>query len=191
MASDTDCYEFPKEAGLYSPDYEKAACGVGFIVNINGARNNEIIEEALIILHHMSHRGGCGCDQFSGDGTGIMTAIPHHLYLKILREEGLNISLPEPGHYATGLFFIQNNEQQVLGWRQVAVNWQVPGPYSHLKKPAIEQVFLLRKMASRHIPTVCERFYICSLSTETIVYKGMLNVQQLAEFYFDLRQKEF
>ena len=65
----------PRKQGLYDPQFEKDSCGVGFVVNVDGKRSNQIVHQALEVLTNLSHRGACGCDPESGDGAGIMTAM--------------------------------------------------------------------------------------------------------------------
>lgn len=73
----------PHKIGLYNPENEKDACGVGFIVSIDGNASNKIIQDAKKMLIRMSHRGACACD--TGDGAGILTSIPHNLFVKYLK----------------------------------------------------------------------------------------------------------
>src|SRR3954454_7823807 len=94
----------PKQA-LYDPDYEKDACGVGFIVHIKGAPSYKILSDARGILCNMTHRGAVGSDSRDGDGAGIMTAIPHEFFLQECTR--LNIRLPPQGRYAVGNVFFK------------------------------------------------------------------------------------
>jgi glutamate synthase (NADPH/NADH) len=70
----------PEKVGLYDPSFEKDACGVGFIVNIEGNSSNKVLQDAKTMLIRMSHRGACGCDNNTGDGAGVMTSIPHTFF---------------------------------------------------------------------------------------------------------------
>ena len=96
----TDC----PQQGLYRPEFEHDSCGTGFIANINGHKDNHIIDDALTMLENMEHRGACGCDPETGDGAGILIQLPH----EFLMEEcsNLEISLPEPGEYGVGMIFL-------------------------------------------------------------------------------------
>ncbi|WAR06760.1 GLT1-like protein [Mya arenaria] len=200
-------YGLPKAEGLYSPEYESDACGVGFVVNIEGKRSHK-------------HRGACGCDNDSGDGAGVMTGIPHKLYRKIMSGQG--VTLPDEGRYATGLMFIEKDERKdieeeftkmatqfelkVLGWRVVDVDETFCGEVARTLEPLILQVFvtgtedkaeflrqvyLLRKYSTHKIPEKGLRYYICGLSTETVVYKGQLNTSQLWGYFRDLSDPDF
>jgi glutamate synthase (NADPH/NADH) large chain len=152
----TDC---PPQ-GLYRPEFEHDACGTGFIVNINGYKTNQIIDDALTMLENMEHRGACGCDPDSGDGAGILIQLPHEL----LMEEcsNLEISLPEPGEYGVGMIFLPKESSlkkacrniitnaverlglHQLGYRKLQVNSAVIGETARLAEPDIEQLFIAR-----------------------------------------------
>uniref|UniRef100_A0A2S2PKG1 glutamate synthase (ferredoxin) n=1 Tax=Schizaphis graminum TaxID=13262 RepID=A0A2S2PKG1_SCHGA len=100
-----DPWTGPQKDGLYDPQLEKEACGVGFIVAIDGKRTNKIVRDAQKLAMRMNHRGACSCDNDSGDGAGVLTAIPHSFYAHELREQE-NVDLPEEGKYATGMFYL-------------------------------------------------------------------------------------
>src|SRR5690606_4302473 len=87
---------FPPKAGLYDPIHEKDSCSVGFIAHIQGKPSHGIVRDALTMLHRMDHRGACGCEPNTGDGAGILTALPHAFLAQVAREE-LHVELPEPG----------------------------------------------------------------------------------------------
>ena len=91
---------FPAKQGLYDPALEKDSCGVGFVAHVKGVPSHEILTDAYLINARMDHRGGCGFEQNTGDGAGIMTAIPHRFVTRIAKE--LGITLPEPGSYTIG-----------------------------------------------------------------------------------------
>src|SRR5438270_9581627 len=126
----------PKKHGLYDPAFEKDSCGVGFIAHIKGVRSHSIIRDATEALENMDHRGACGCEANTGDGAGILTAIPDEL----MRSEAkrlFNVDLPEIGRYAVAQVFLPRDEnereicknnlqkhverqgQRFLGWRPV------------------------------------------------------------------------
>nr|XP_022287923.1 glutamate synthase 1 [NADH], chloroplastic-like isoform X2 [Crassostrea virginica] len=211
----------PEPQGLYDPTLERDACGVGFVVNIDGSKSHKVLRDSEVMLRRMEHRGACGCDNDSGDGAGVLTGIPHQMYAKIIRDEQ-GIDLPEPRKYATGMMFVdkdqveevkrvftqmaQNFQLQVIAWRNVPVDSTQIGRVAMTTEPAILQVFvtgsedlaefqrevyLLRKFSSHNIPKQNLRYYICTLSTETIVYKGQLNPRQLWTYYPDLSNPEY
>ncbi|XP_022241836.1 putative glutamate synthase [NADPH] [Limulus polyphemus] len=212
----------PPARGLYDPWYEKEACGVGFIVSIDGVQSHQLIRDAETMLRRMEHRGACACDNSTGDGAGVLAAIPHSFYRKVLLEEQ-QIELPPRGQYATGILFLDSSSVdkvqtefqklaseynlQVLCWRDVPVNNGILGEVALSTEPLMKQafvigpglsedrfkreVFVLRKSATHRIPSRDVRFYICSLSTDTIVYKGQLTSGQLWEYYKDLQDRRF
>lgn len=170
----------------------------------------------------MEHRGACACDNSTGDGAGVMTSIPHGFYSKILKEQ-LGVELPEPGRYATGIFFLDRKtsakaekhfqllaEQlklKILCWRDVPVDDSFLGNVARSTEPYMRQVFVigpnmdqdkfkreifvLRKYATHRIPSEDIRFYICSLSVKTVVYKGQLTSAQLWTYFNDLLNPKF
>eukprot|EP00057_Strongylocentrotus_purpuratus_P024117 XP_011678591.1 PREDICTED: putative glutamate synthase [NADPH] [Strongylocentrotus purpuratus] len=211
----------PPAQGLYNPENEKDACGVGFIVNIKGEQSNKIIKDAQTILCRMKHRGATGGDNDTGDGAGVMTGIPHKLYARRLREEQ-QIELPEPGHYATGIFFLdpltasqceQKFEElaiecklKVLAWHNVPHDTSVLGHTGRAREPLLRQVFVtgeqekelfeqrvfaLRKRATHTIPKKDLRFYICTLSSKSIVYKGLFTPFQLWKYFGDFADPDY
>ncbi|EDO38712.1 predicted protein [Nematostella vectensis] len=156
----SSAYDYPPKQGLYSPEYEKDACGVGFIVKINGEKSHKVVTDSITILMRMKHRGACGCEENTGDGAGIMTGHPHDMYLNIIREKQLGFTLPDSGHYASGIFFLDNDpikakegkdmftkiaeeyEIQVLGWREIPYDDTSLGKTSKGCQPYMEQVFV-------------------------------------------------
>src|SRR5215210_4986199 len=118
--------------GLYDPRYEHDACGVGFIVDMNGRRSHRIVQQALEVLINLAHRGACGCEENTGDGAGIMTQVPDRFLRKVAPAP-----LPPVGEYGVGLVFLPHDAsaretivqlfgeivadegQTLLGWRDV------------------------------------------------------------------------
>ena len=93
----------PEKQGLYDPQFEHDACGVGFVCQMKGLRSHEIIDQALTILVNLDHRGACGCETNTGDGAGILLQVPHKFLVKVAGEAGF--SLPELGQYGVGMLF--------------------------------------------------------------------------------------
>src|SRR5216683_6811876 len=91
----------PPKQGLYDPQHEHDACGVGFLVNIKGKKSNQIIRQALNILVNLNHRGACGCEKNTGDGAGILFQMPHRFLAKECYH--LDIKLPPYGSYGVGM----------------------------------------------------------------------------------------
>src|SRR5262249_9368780 len=90
--------------GLYRPDTEHDACGVGFVANVHGARSHAVLADALTVLTRMEHRGGAGCDPLTGDGAGVLFQLPHEFLAAELGAGG--VTLPERGRYGLGMFFL-------------------------------------------------------------------------------------
>ena len=201
--------------GLYRAENEHDACGVGMIVNIHGNKSHELVDSALKVLENMKHRGAEGADNKTGDGAGIMLQIPHEFILL------QGIPVPEKGHYGTGLVFSPKDEAkqqeilsvfieevereglQLMHVRAVPTNSDILGKDALSTEPAVKQVFvtgaepgvlerklyIIRKKVENRIDD--KDFYICSLSSKNIVYKGMLSSTQLREYYPDLTQPYF
>ena len=224
-------FGFPEKKGLYDPQFEKDSCGVGLVANIKGVPSRKIMDDAFNVNSKMDHRGGCGFEENTGDGAGILVALPD----KFFRAEAkkLGIKLPNFGSYAVGNIFLPVDEEQkqlcikitesviydegqeCLGWRDVPVDADKAdvGPASRKAQPTIKQIFiksgadieqdefdrklyLIRKQISHKIRgndelSEAKLFYVCSLSTSVIVYKGMLTPAQLFPFYPDLENKDF
>ena len=215
--------------GMYSSQFEKDACGMGFVVNIKGKKSHSIIDDGLRILERLEHRGGAGADKDTGDGAGILVQIPHEFFKREC--EVLGINLPSAGDYGVGMVFAHKyeslrNEQKrifeevvreegqvVLGWREVPVDgtkvgqeaaairpWMIQiligkGPDVTNNKEFERKLYIIRKLAEKRIIPLSKElssdFYIASLSSKTIVYKGMLTPGQLRDFYLDLSDLDF
>ena len=150
----------PERQGLYDPANEHDACGVGFVVDINGRQSHEIVRMGLQVLTNLEHRGACGCDPLTGDGAGILTQIPHGFFAAKAKE--LSIDLPAAGDYGVAMVFLPRDEaerrhceqrfealcadegQRFLGWRDVPVNNEDIGWLARNSEPAIRQAFVGR-----------------------------------------------
>jgi glutamate synthase (ferredoxin) len=95
--------KLPPKQGLYDPQFEHDACGVGFIVHMKGKKSHEIVEQALTILLNLDHRGACGCETNTGDGAGILMQVPHKFLKKVAAAQ--SITLPEAGEYGVGMIY--------------------------------------------------------------------------------------
>jgi len=105
----------PQAQGLYDPANEHESCGVGFVANIRGEHSHQIVQDAAVMLQNMDHRGACGCEANTGDGAGMLTALPHALFAELARDE-LGVTLPEPGRYAVGNIFLSVDSR----WRSTS-----------------------------------------------------------------------
>ena len=198
----------PNAVGLYDPANEHDACGVAMVATLNKLPTHEIVSKALTALRNLEHRGASGAEVDSGDGAGILIQIPDKFYRSVV-----NFDLPKSSEYATGIFFVKPGESgyqesiekiakeeglKVLGWRDVPINSKSLGKTAISVMPEFKQIFIsggkneddlvlermafcLRKRVEHTLP-----IYIPSLSSRTIVYKGMLTTGQLEEFFPDL-----
>jgi glutamate synthase (ferredoxin) len=156
----------PEKQGLYDPQYEHDACGVGFVVDLKGRKSHDIVDKGVRILLNLEHRGACGCEKNTGDGAGILVQMPD----RFLRREcaGLGIALPPLGEYGAGLIFLpidaQDRErcqqmladivreegQTLLGWRDVPTNNAHLGLSARATQPVIRQVFIGKGPLTTH-----------------------------------------
>ncbi len=150
----------PQKQGLYDPQYEHDACGVGFIVHIKGKKSHEIVEQGLQILLNLDHRGACGWETNTGDGAGILMQVPHKFLQKVAAAE--NITLPEAGQYGVGMIYtspdpasreksqrifekiVAEEGALVLGWRDVPTDNSSMGNTAKSSEPFMRQVFINR-----------------------------------------------
>jgi glutamate synthase (NADPH/NADH) large chain len=147
-----------RNRGLYRPEFERDACGIGFVANIKGNKNHQVVSDALTILENMEHRGACGCESNTGDGAGILIQTPHAFFFDECLKMGVH--LPAFGRYGVGSVFfpreIRLREEcrdifsrtaeelglEVLAWRKVPVNPEDIGFTARSVEPEIEQVFV-------------------------------------------------
>jgi len=212
----------PKAQGLYNPSHERDACGVGFVAHIKGKKSHEIVQKGLELLTNLTHRGATGYDPKLGDGAGLLMQLPD----AFMRQEAtkLNMPLPAAGQYAVGNVFlpqtaqnraqcealvakiIAEEQQTLLGWRDVPVDNRNIAQAARDVEPLMRQVFVASTVADQ---TIFERklfvirkriehavralqlqdnaaFYMPSLSSRTIVYKGMLLANEVGVYYTDL-----
>ena len=207
--------------GLYDPDDEKDSCGVGLAVNIDGRRERRIVEYGLRILENMSHRGAENADGKTGDGAGMTVQVPHELIISLgidVPEAGRYgtglIFLPRDRDVSDRCMRILREECKrhrlhIIAERNVPVDHTVPGPLASKTEPEIVQIFLtsydspdvlehklyiVRKVTDSRIESLFgtnTEFYICSLSTRYVVYKGMLTPAQLRSYFLDLSSENF
>jgi glutamate synthase domain-containing protein 2/glutamate synthase domain-containing protein 1/glutamate synthase domain-containing protein 3 len=210
--------------GLYDPQFEHDACGVGLVANIKGIKSHVIITQGLEVLINLGHRGACGADPETGDGAGILIQMPHEFFAKECASLGM--ALPERGEYGVGMAFlppdpeqraaceaivarvVAEEGQEFIGWRDVPVSPDAIGTLAAQVSPVIRQFFvgradghvdrvplelrlyIIRKQISKAVAAAGigegSGFYICSLSSNTVVYKGLIMAHQLQHFYYDL-----
>jgi len=150
----------PPKQGLYDPQYEHDACGVGFVVNMKGRKSHSLVEQALQILVNLDHRGACGCEANTGDGAGILMQMPHEFFKRATDKSGFK--LPNVGQYGVGMLFmpkdpaeretvktalakiIAEEGQTLLGWRDIPTDNSSLGQTARAAEPFMMQVFVAR-----------------------------------------------
>ena len=219
------------QTGLYAPEQEHDACGVGMVANIKGAKTHSIVQESLQVLVNLGHRGASGSDPDTGDGAGILVQMPDAFFRKAVAE--LDIALPPEGEYGVGMAFLPQNDDAsgrvaahierviaaegltLLGWRNVPLDHTSIGRDARAVCPTIRQFFVgkgnadtpdraalerklyvVRKVIENTLPQAgvsaddLDFCYLCSLSCNTVVYKGLLVAHQVPQFYLDLNDAD-
>src|SRR6202789_2047185 len=197
------------------PEVDHDACGVCFIAQLGSRGSRDVVERALTALERLCHRGGVDADGLSGDGAGILTPIPKDFIRKRARES--EIELPET--FGMGMAFMSPRQEvaarasvqssatkfglRCLGWRVVPTYPSLLGPCALATLPLIRQCFFVTEDSSadleRQLFLMRKRvesgpdsgIYFCSLSSQSLVYKGLLTPLQLAAFYADLACQDF
>jgi glutamate synthase (NADPH/NADH) large chain len=154
------CPGLPPPQGLYHPQNERDACGIGFVASIKGERSHDIITKGIQVLINLTHRGASGCDPETGDGAGVLIQIPHRFFARECAK--LGFTLPGPGEYGVGMVFfpVEKHERlqcegilesavreeglSVLGWRDMPVDATAIGRVARASQPYIEQMFIGR-----------------------------------------------
>jgi len=216
----------PPKQGLYDPQFEHDACGVGFICQMKGKRSHSIVQQGLTILINLDHRGAVGSEKNTGDGAGILMQVPDKFLRKVTAP--LNITLPAEGHYGVAMAYCspdrsqrdaaarifekvaEEEGQKVLGWRDVPVDNSMIGLTAKASEPFMRMAFvqrsadcpdqqtferklyIIRKRAVTAIRTAdADSFWYCSsLSSRTLVYKGMLMPEQVGQYFLDLQDPD-
>jgi glutamate synthase (NADPH/NADH) large chain len=204
----------PKNQGLYDAAQERDACGLAMVATLRGYAGHDVVDMALSSLRNLEHRGAVGSDAGTGDGAGILTQMPDGFFRAVV-----DFDLPASGTYGVGLVFMDaktatkdkarfqaicdEESLTVLGWRTPPTDSSVLGDLAKKAMPLIEQVFVsssdlitgmdlerrlfrARNRSEREIG-----LYLCSLSSKTIVYKGMVTTLQLEPFYPDLSDERY
>ena len=207
--------------GLYRPEFEHDACGIGAVVDIHGRPSHRTVDDALKIVEKLEHRAGKDAEGETGDGVGILVQLSHRFFAKAAEEAGF--ALPGARDYGVGMFFfpqdtlkrsqakkmfeviVAKEGMAFLGWRAVPVCPEILGRKARDRMPFIEQAFVARPegaepglpfdrklyVARRGFEQSNDNTYVVSLSSRTIVYKGMFLVDQLRRFYPDLQSPDY
>lgn len=184
--------------GLYLPEFEHDACGIGFKAHLKGRKSHQIVEDAISMLERMDHRGACGCDPNTGDGAGILLQIPH----EFLFEECLNIdiNLPSLGNYGLGMIFFPSDARErdeckeilnrkidtlgfsLLGYRKVPTQNETLGEGSAYVEPWVEQVFIQKTDAIQDNNTFERKLYVLRQYATKIIKESVTGAEE--HFYF-------
>ncbi len=206
---------------LYEPGFEHDNCGIGAVVNIDGSKSHKIVDNALSIVEKLEHRAGKDASGETGDGVGILVQISHDFYKEAAanlvgslgeREYGIGqFFFPSTGSETTSSEKARFEKcctaegLKLLGWREVPVNADVLGKKARDCMPSIWQAFIEKPkdcekglefdrklyILRREFEKGAGKTYVCSLSSRTIVYKGMFLVHELRTFYKDLQSEEY
>ena len=210
-----------RQPGLYSPSFEHDACGIGAVVDIKGRKSHKTVDDALKIVEKLEHRAGKDAEGKTGDGVGILLQISHRFFSKAVKQAGFSLPgerdygvgmffFPQDTlkrSQAKKMFEViaEKEGMEFLGWRTVPVQPSILGHKALSKMPYIEQGFVKRPdgvrrgldfdrrlyVARRVFEQSSGDTYVVSLSSRTVVYKGMFLVGQLRRFYPDLQSGEY
>lgn len=208
-------HSMPPASGLYDPRFEHDACGVSFVVDVQGRKSHDIVAMGIGALCRMEHRGATGAEVETGDGAGVLIQVPHKFLAAVAQ-----FPLPHVGAYGVGMAFlptdlghrssaqsaiarILNEERlEILGWREVPVNPDCLGESARRVMPYFSLMFVrgvdgesdidldrllfIARKRIEHELSADEQTYFPSLSARTLIYKGMLTTPELAQFFPDL-----
>ena len=208
-------------AGLYDPRFEHDNCGIGAVVDIKGRKTHKTIDDALQIVEHLEHRAGKDAEGKTGDGVGILLQIGHKFFKKAAEEAGITLGNERDYGIGMFFFpqeeLNRNQDKKLfeiickkeglnfLGWREVPTCPEILGHKARSCMPSIWQAFVERParvkpgidfdrklyVARRVFEQSSQDTYVCSLSSRTIVYKGMFLVKELRLFYPDLQSEDY
>lgn len=202
-----------RQRGLYRPEFEHDACGVGLVADLHNRVSHSIVTNGLTVLKRLMHRGATGNDPRTGDGAGLLMRIPDPFFRKTVK------GLPEAGRYGIAMLFGGEGSEakfeelavangfKIHSWRDVPIDPTAIGDDARSVMPRIRQFFVVRTKADekldqadlerklfvlrREMEKAVDSAYFCSFSSRTIVYKGLLLATQMEHFYADLSDEEF
>jgi glutamate synthase (NADPH/NADH) large chain len=210
----------PAPQGLYHPEHEKDACGVAFVAQMSGEKSHDVVRKAITALENLEHRGASGSEPDSGDGAGILTQLPDEFFHAVLAEQGITLP-PRRSYAVGIAFLPSEDEAEqaaiktieaiaaeegleVVAWRELPTDASSVGSTARGVMPRFKQLFV-QAAGHRVMGMALERMAFClrkraeheadvyfpSLSSRTIVYKGMLTTGQLKEFFPDLVDERY
>ncbi|MFB0907157.1 MAG: glutamate synthase subunit alpha, partial [Spirosomataceae bacterium] len=184
--------------GLYRPEFEHDACGIGFTAHLKGRKSHKIVEDAIKMLERMDHRGACGCDPDTGDGAGMLIQIPHEFFADEARK--LKFKLPDTGEYGVAMTFFPRDEEarneckevlnrniealgmELLGYRKVPTLNDTLGEGSKEVEPWVEQVFIKRPTDIEDDLSFERKLYVFRHHTSRLIRNTVEG--QKGNFYF-------
>ena len=197
IANMSETYPFlglPPAQGLYHPQHEHDACGIGFVANIEGQKSHDIVLKGIQILINLTHRGACGCDPQTGDGAGILIQIPHTFFERECTRLGFRCRRPANTAWAWSFLPVDRQERMlcegilekiaseegltVLGWRDTPINGNTIGRLARNSQPYIEQIFI-RRAPGMDQDALERKLYVVRKRAEAAVAES------------DLKEKEF
>ncbi len=182
------------QQGLYEPQTESDACGVGFVVDMKGHKSHKIIDNALTILKNLLHRGACGCEENTGDGVGILIQKPHKFFKRVCAD--IKIELPDDEDYGTGMVFLPLDKSQlkrcqeifeqvileegqdILGWRDVPTDDSLLGPTARDVEPTFKQIFI-GKNSELDSAAFDRKLYVIRKRVENLIWNSDMTEQNL------------
>ncbi|MDD5130408.1 MAG: glutamate synthase large subunit [Candidatus Omnitrophica bacterium] len=187
----------PQKQGLYDPQFEHDACGVGFVCDIKGKKSNKVVRQGLEVLSRLSHRGATGADPKTGDGAGLLIQFPHGFFASVCAKG--NIILPKESEYASGLVFLPQDAKErkfckktfekivasqgqgFLGWRNVPVDNSDIGQAAKNTQPQIEQIFISRNKKIKDLLAFERKLYVIRKQVENVIRAS--EIKQKTFFY--------
>lgn len=183
----SNLHQQPEKQGLYDPQFEHDACGVGFIVHQKGQKSHDIVQQGLTILLNLDHRGACGAEPNTGDGAGILMQVPDKFLRKVAAQN--NITLPEAGNYGVGMIYGSPNKGdrqkgrqifesivaeeglKVLGWRDVPTDNSTLGETAKSSEPFMQQVFIDRNPELKDDLAFERKLYVIRKRTHAAIHR--------------------
>jgi len=191
-------FGLPHKQGLYDPQFEHDACGMGFVAHLKGKKSNKIVHQAIEILENLTHRGAVGAEENTGDGAGILMQMPHSFFEKVFKKEG--IMLPDEGNYGMAFLFLPQNVEErkkcesvfekhvienglkILGWRDVPVDTSEIGKTALLCMPVMRQAIVSRDKKLAADIDYERKLYVIRKLTENEVRNS--DIEEKLLFYF-------
>ncbi len=176
---------YPKKEGLYDPEFEHDACGVGFVAHLKGKASHDIVQKGIELLINLEHRGAVGAEKNTGDGAGILTQMPDKFMRRIAKENGFE--LPEFGHYAVGVVYVPKDPeayeetksivencveemgQEIIGWRRVPTANDTLGETAKVIEPYVYHLFIKRDPSLKNAMAFERKLFVIRKYAQSLV----------------------